>query len=177
MRTLAIALLAVALTGCGLDNFDVEVQEETTIPGNPLGSSLDFLPFGGGFSGFDLLADDELRDEGVDAEDIDSAKVEALQLELLTGSSFESWLDDVSFYVEAPGLPRQLVAEQHGIGSLPEGTIVLDLDVTRAELKPYVSRPLTIVTEVVGRPPVEDSRIRATLVVGVDADVSNFIGL
>jgi hypothetical protein len=177
MRTLPIAVLAVALTACGLDNFDLEVQEETTIPGNPLGSTLDPIPFGGGFSGMDLLDDSELRDEGVEAEDIDSAKVEALRLELLSGSSFETWLEDVSFYVEGEGLPRQLVAEQHGIGALPEGTILLDLDVSGAELKPYVSRPITIVTEVVGRPPVDDSRVRATLVVGVDADVSNFIGL
>jgi hypothetical protein len=177
MRTLSIVLLATALSACGLDNFHVELEEETTIPGSPLGAGLDFVPFGGAFADVDLLADSELRDEGVDAGDIDSAKLESLQLEVVAGSSFESWLDDVAFYVEADGLPRVLVAEQHGIGALPDGTIVIDLDVTGVELKPYVSRPMTIATEVEGRPPEQDTTIRARAVMGVDADVSNFLGM
>lgn len=178
MRTLSIVLLAGTLAGCGLDNFDVELDEEATVPGDPAANAvLDVLPFGTQFENIDLLADQELRDEGVDAGDIDSAKIESMRLEVLDGASFEDWLDDVAFYVEAEGLERKLVAEKHDVRAMPAGTGVLELDVTRVELKPYVSKPLTIVAEVAGRPPVEDTRIRATIVVGIDADVSNFLGL
>lgn len=181
MRTLSIVLLATALSACGLDNFDIDLEEETTIPGVgvavPPGAELESIPFGGSFTDIDLLSDKELRDEGVDAGDIDSAKVKSLRLEVVAGSSFESWLGDAAFYVEAEGLPRELVAEKHDIDTLPTGTTVLDLDVTGLELKPYVSKPMTVVAEAAGLPPEEDTTVRARLVVGVDADVSGFLGL
>lgn len=176
-RTLSLAVVAVALSACGLDNFHVEYEDDTTIPGSPVGSVLEFAPFGGAFDGVDLLSDQKLRDEGVSADNLDSARVEVLELSVTAGSSFETWLDDVAFYVEAEGLPRKLVAEKHGIRQLPAGTILLDLDCTRVELKPYVAKPMTITAEATGRPPVEDTQIHARVVVDVDADVSSFLGL
>jgi hypothetical protein len=170
----AAVLLATTLAGCGLDRFDVDFSSSTTVPGDPLGGAiLDDLPFGGEFAGVNVLEEEELRDAGVDRDDIDSAKLRSMRLEVTDGEPLPGWLDEVAFYVEADGQPRRLVASRTGIGDLPAGTTSIDLDVENVELKPYVIREMTISAEANGGPPTEDTTIRAVAVVRVDANVSS----
>jgi hypothetical protein len=168
-RALASAvLLAVA---CGdLDKVDVTRTGTATVPGSPLGAPGSVS----GIAAFDIgIGRDALREQGIDADDVDSARLIALRLEVTEGESLEAWLDEIAFFVEAPGLPRILVAERQGIRSLPAETTSLDLEVTRADLKPYVLAPsASVVAEGRGIPPAQDTTLRATATIRVDVNVS-----
>lgn len=173
----AILAAAVLLSGCGLDKFNVDLDATATVPGNPAANAiLDALPFGASFQNVNVLDQKELRDAGVDAGDIDSARLRALRLEVQSGDALETWLESVAFYVEADGEPRVRVAHKEGIGALPAGTTAIDLEVDPGvELKPYVSKPMTLSAEVTGKPPAQDTTIKSTATVRVDAAVSNFL--
>jgi hypothetical protein len=167
-RSLAAAALLLAVTACGgLDEVDISRSATAMVPEGPGGAVLS------GALGLDLaIGRDALQQEGVDPEDVDSARLVALRLEVLSGANLESWLEAVAFHVEAPGLPRVLVAERSGIRALPAGTRSSELAVTGVDLKPYVLAPnATVTAEVSGSPPAEDTEVRATATIRVDVNV------
>lgn len=164
----ALALCALLVAACGdVDEVDVTRSGTATVPG------------GGGALPADAVAldlaigRDALAQDGIDPDDVDSARLVALRLAVVSGTSLEAWLDEVAFHVEAPGLPRVLVAQKRGIRSLPGGTTAVDLDVSGVDLKPYVLAPTATVTaEVAGTQPPESTTVRATATIRVDVDVS-----
>lgn len=165
----ACALLAV--TACGsLDEVDVTRSATATVPGVPGG---EVLPSGTISALGIALGRNALEEEGIDPNDVDSARLVALRLDVSSGASLETWMEAISFHVEAPGRPRVLVAQRGGIRSLPAGTRSVDLEVTGVDLKPYVLEPVaTITAEATGRPPAEDTVLRATATLRVDVNVS-----
>lgn len=171
-RVLAsVALLAVA--ACGrLDEVDLTRSESVVVPGAPGGAALP-----GSAVQLALPLDrDALEQEGIDPDDVDSARLVGLRLEALSGSSFEGWLDAIVFHLVAPGLPRVLVAERSGIRALPAGTRTLELDMSGADLKPYVLSPDAALTaEVVGSQPGEETQVRATATLRVDVSVGGLV--
>jgi hypothetical protein len=169
LRALALAPVALVLAACGeLDQIDVVHSGSATVPGGPA------VPISGAIAAFPFsLGRDALSEEGVDANDVDSARLVGLRLEVTQGTSFQDWLDEISFYVEAPGLAPVLVATKAGIGSLPDGTSVVDLDTTGVDLKPYVLADTTTVTaQGSGTAPPVDTTVKATATVRVDVSVS-----
>lgn len=171
-RALALAPALLLLAACGdLDEVDVTRSGSATIPG---GSAA--LPEGA-LATFPLsIGRDALADEGVDPDDVDSARLVGLRVEVTAGTSLERWLDSVAFWVEAPGLPRVLVAQRSGIDALPAGTMSVDLDVPGVDLKPYVLAPTTTVTaEGAGVQPPETTTVKATMTVRVDVNVSGLL--
>jgi hypothetical protein len=173
-RALALVPVALLLAACGdLDQIDVVRSGTATLPGVPGGAALPgdaIPPFP--FS----LGRDALAEQGVDPNDVDSARLVGLRLEVTQGTSLEDWLDEVSFYVEAPGLPRVLVASKTGIGALPDGTTAVELDAAGVDLKPYVLADTTAVTaEGAGTIPPVDTTLRATVTVRVDVNVSGLL--
>jgi hypothetical protein len=173
-RLLALAPAALLLAACGdLDEVDVTRSGAATVPGAAGGAALP----DGAFASFPFsIGRDALAEQGVDADDVDSARVVALRLEVTAGTSLEAWLDQVAIWVEAPGLPRVRVAEKGGIGALPAGTAAVDLDVSGADLKPYVLAPTTtVVAEGAGSQPPVDTTVEATLTVRLDVNVSGLL--
>lgn len=167
------ALLAVpavlVLAGCGdLDEIDVVRSGTATVPGGPA------VPLSGVVATFPFsIGRDALAEEGIDPGDVDSARLVALRLEVTQGASLEDWLDAVSLWVEAPGLPRVLVASRTGIAALPDGTAAVDLEAAGVDLKPYVLADTTALTaEGSGTAPPVDTTLRATATVRVDVNVS-----
>lgn len=168
-RTLAVAAL-LAVAACGdLDEVDVTRSGTAVVPGGPGGAALP-----GGAVGLGVaVGRDVIEGEGIDPDDVDSARLVGLRVEILSGASLETWLDRVAFHVEAPGLPRVLVAERSGLRALPAGTRAVDLDVPGVDLKPYVLAPqATVTAEVSGSQPAEDTEVRATATIRVDVNVS-----
>jgi len=170
----AVAVLLLALlAACGsIDEVDITRSASGTVPGAAGGPPL----AGDALGTLDLAIDrGTLRENGVDPEDVDSARLVGLRLEISQGggTSFEAWLDSVSFHVEAPGLPRVLVAQKDGIGSLPPGTTAVDLDTLGVDLKPYVvAESAKVTAEASGTQPAADTTIRATATVRVDVNVT-----
>lgn len=169
-RTTLALLLAVTACG-GLDEVDFTRSASVTIPAGPAGSPSGTI---GGFSPVDLGGEAALREQGIDPDDIDSAHPRSLRLEVTEGASLETWLDDVVLRARAEGLPEVIVAEKHGIRSLPAGTRVVELDVRRdVDLKRYlVGQSPTLGIEATGTPPIADTTVEITATVRVDVNVS-----
>ena len=172
-RTTLALLLAVTACG-GLDDVDFTRSATVTIPGGPAGASSGTI---GGFGTVDLGGEDALRDEGIDPDDIDSAHPRSLRLEVREGASLETWLEDVVLRARAEGLPEVVIAEKHGIRSLPAGTRALELDVHRdVDLKPYlVGQSPTLGIEATGTPPAADTTVEITARIRVDVNVSGLL--
>lgn len=169
-RALALGALLAATACGGIDEIDVTRSATASVPGSPGGAALPV----GAVAPLDLtLGRDALRQEGIDPNDVDSARLVAFRLEATSGASLETWLDSVAIHVEGPGLPRVLVAQRSGIRSLAAGTRSVDLEVPGADLKPYLLAPTATVTaEAGGNQPAEDTAIRATATLRVDVSVS-----
>jgi hypothetical protein len=169
--TAAASLLLLAAAACGdLDEVDVTRSGEVTIPGAPGAPPLDV----NAAAAIQVaLGRDAIEAEGIDPNDVDAARLRAVRLEVVSGSSLETWLDEVSLDVEAPGLPRVRVAQRAGIRALPAGTTVVDLETTGVDLKPYVLAPSAVLTPALGgTAPASDTTIRATATLRVDVSVS-----
>ncbi len=161
----------VLLSACGsLDEVDVTRKANVTVPGAagspPLsGTALASLPL--------VIDRRALAENGIDPNDVDSAKLVGLRLTVTQGTSLEAWLESVSFFAEATGIPRTLIATKSGIGSLPAGTTTVELDVPGVDLKPFVLADAVQVTaEVTGTQPPVDTTLEVTATIRVDVNVS-----
>jgi hypothetical protein len=166
---LVAAVLLLGACG-GLDEVDVTRSANGTAPGANGAPPL----AGGALAGLDVAIDrGVLAENDIDPDDVDSAKLVRLRLEVTQGTPFEAWLDSVSFFIEAPGLPRALLAQRSGIRALPAGTTTVDLDVPGVDLKPYaLADDSTVTGEVSGTQPPVDTAVRATATIRVDVNVT-----
>lgn len=173
-RLLALVPAALLLASCGrLDEVDIRRSASGTIPGAPGATPLP----SGTFAGLGLMLDRSvLEQNGIEPDDVDSARLVGLTLAATQGTSLEAWLDAVSFHVEGPGLPRALVARRTGIRGLPAGTRTIELETFDVDLKPYVLAPSsTVVVEVTGNQPPQDTTVEATATVRVNVNVSGLL--
>jgi hypothetical protein len=174
MRLLALAATALLLASCArLDEVDITRTASGTIPG-AAGAPPLAIP---ALAGLGLMLDEAtLRANGIEPKDVDSAKVVGLRLAVTNGTTFEAWLDAVSFFVQAQGLPRVLVAQKTGIRSLPPGTTVVELSTPGVDLKPYVVAPsATIAVEASGSQPPAATTIEATATIRVNVNVTGLL--
>lgn len=173
-RLLAAVPAALLLATCGrLDEVDITRSATGTVPGAAGGRPISGVALGG----LDLFVDRKaLEDNGIHPDDVDSARLVALRLEVTQGTSFDAWLDSVAFYVETAGQPRVLVAQRSGIRSLPAGTTAVDVDASGVDLKPYVlASDGTVTAEASGIQPPVDTTIRATATVRVNVNVTGLL--
>jgi hypothetical protein len=166
----AVALGALLGAACGrLDDVDVTRSATVTVPGSPARAPLP----AGAFALDVAIGREALEAEGIDRNDIDAARLVRARIDVVSGSALEAWLDGVALHLEAPGLPRVLVAERRGIGALPAGTNAIDLQPSGVDLKPYVLASGSKVTaEATGTQPAETTTVRATATVRVDVSVT-----
>jgi hypothetical protein len=172
MTRLARALVPAALlaTACGgLDEVDFTRSTTITVPGGP-GGALPVDAIGAVDLDIDRTA---LEAEGIDPDDVDSARLVGVRLEVTQGTSLEQWLDDVELHAEAPGLPRTLLARRTGIRALPASTSAVDLETSGADLKPFVlADTATVIAGASGLQPPVDTTVRVIATIRVDVNVS-----
>lgn len=165
-RRLAALAGAVVLCTCGtLDRFDVTTSASANIPGATL---LDELLGAVTFGGFDKIDfSKQISNQGVSADQIDSVKLTSFVIHTEDGSGATlDFIKSASFYAEAEGLPKILVAS----GDAFAGQTSVELDLEDEELKPYVIAPsMTLSAEVEGKKPQQDTVITADVTLGVDA--------
>lgn len=151
LRIGAVLCIAGLGTACGaLDEFKQTIVDTTTIPFTQPAQA-PFTPSfsGGGFSSVDVSNLQEFKNNGVSAGDVDAIWVESVTLDLSTGANnpaidqLDNFIVSVQLFVEAPGLPRQVVATKT---MMPE-TASTTLDITPGDmtpgfnLKPYAIAP------------------------------------
>jgi hypothetical protein len=169
----AIALAALALGTCSsLDNVEVPVTGDATIPRRSvLDELVGNLSFAG-FDGFDISQSQQFENQGYSKDQVDSVRMLEMTLTIRSpaGSNFD-FLDAIRFYAEADGLPRVLVAE---LTPVPDGASALSLVVdSSVELQPYVIAPaMTLTTEADGVRPAEETMIEAEAIFDIDVNVT-----
>lgn len=164
------AVVAVLACQGELLRIDVPQESETTIPKATLVETLlGDLGFGD-FVDMDITASQELQNQGVQPGDIVDVRLTAFSLTVTSPSSGDlSFVTSLEVYVEAPGLPRVLLASG---SDFPAGQARVDLDLEDVDLTDYaVSQSMTIELEAEGSRPEDDTRVLAAtnLSVGVTA--------
>jgi hypothetical protein len=169
----AVALAVLVLGTCSsLDNVEVPVTAQATIPRRSvIDELLGNLAFTG-FEGFDISQSQQFENQGYSKNQVDSVRMLELTLTIRSpASSNFDFLDAIRFYAEADGLPRVLVAE---LSPVPAGVTELSLDVdSSVELQPYVIAPsMTLTTEAEGVRPAEETMVDAEAIFDVDVNVT-----
>lgn len=175
VATLAAGALAA---GCGANVFPVEVEGETTVPGDPspISQILTAFPNVGSFSNIDFDQTQEFQNQGVSKDQVNSVRMDHVRIEIVSPETQDfSFLEKLEFYARA-GDQEVLVADKVGIDKLglKAPHPVLDMDVKRdVELQPFVTAPsMSIIVRGRGRVPPQDTRLRAN--VGVNVEIKIF---
>jgi hypothetical protein len=167
-RFAALAPAVVALAACQPNAFTVEVKGETTVAGDPspVPAVLNAFPSIGSFTDVDFQQSQDFKNQGVSPNQIQSVKPDAISLKIVSPESQDfTFLETLQFYAQT-GDQEVLVAQKTGIDKLglKGPNPVLELDVTNAELKPFITAPSTsIVVRGRGRQPPQDTRLEATV--------------
>lgn len=162
------ALAGIFAIACQNGLFTLRIRDEatTTVPrGTVLEDLVGDLGFGE-FLAMDLTQRQELRNQGVEPGDIAIAELTAFSLRAVGPDGADlAFLESMSLYVEAPGLPEVLIASAD---DFPEGEAEVIFELTGEDLTPYVvSQSMTFTTEVRGSRPDVDTEVAASFEVEV----------
>ena len=171
-RVKTVLFSALLWAGCqgGLLTISVDEEASTEVPaGTLLESLLGDIGFGA-FLDMDVMASEELQNQGVQPGDVVEVFLTSFDLETTSPAGADlSFLSEMHVWVEAPDLDRVEIAHT---GTFPEGQGSVSLDLEGVDLADYVvSQSMTITTEVMGHRPEQDTTVtgRFSLDVGVTA--------
>lgn len=169
-RSLMMLLPLAALVGCDGDLFTIRIQDEATTTVEK-GTVLEELAGDFGFGDFvsmDITESAALQNQGVEPGDIQNVRLEYMQLEATAPSGADlSFFSSMEIYVEAPDLPRMLIASA---SDFPEGEALIDMTIEDADLTDYAtSQSMTFDVDVNAQRPSEDTDVtsRFSVAVGV----------
>ena len=163
-----VALGALFTLTCGeVTSYAFTEDAETFVRGSsseePLNGNLDF----GGFEALNLPDDEQLTRYGVATNQINTIDVSSLVLEFAEGSEGDdlSFLTNVTFYAEAPGLEPVKIATRERFGV---GERVVELTPEPADLKAHaLTRAMRITNHFEGQRPPLHVTLKATLTLEV----------
>lgn len=167
-------LCCLSLAACSAPTFTAEVKGETTVPASPvLGTVLNAFPAISSFAGLNFNENQDFKNQGVTKNQVSSVHVKSLKLKVLSPDDADfSFLDSLEFFAKA-GDQEVRIAWKENIAELGlrAPNPVLDLDVEKVELQPYVTAPsMSIIVRGKGRAPAKEVRLQAT--VALDVQVS-----
>lgn len=163
-----VGLGLLILVACQGQLFNVRISDEATTR-VPRGTVLEQLVGDLGFRDFlamDLTQSQELRNQGVEPGDIVLAELVrfSLRVDAPDGADL-SFLESMSIFVEAPSLPRLLLASAD---AFPEGEPEVEFELTGEDITDYVvSQSMTFSTQVRGTRPEQDTDVTASFAVRV----------
>ncbi len=166
IRPFVIAIAAGWLSACHLPiTFHAEQKGEMTIPGNPFGGVLN-IPGVGSFNNIDFNQNQDFVNQGVSKDRVSSVQVDSVKLQITNPNNqgFD-FMDTLQIFAKT-GDQQVEVAHKTSIRQLGLGppNPQLTLDVTRAELKPYVTAPsMTLVVNGSGTAPARDTTLSITV--------------
>lgn len=165
-RCLILIPLALSLVGCEPGTFYTEVKGQTTLQGDPspLSNLLGTFEPIGSFTNMDFDSNTDFQNEGVTTDQVRNVSVTKFTLKIVSPSSQDfDFLEEISFFARV-GESEVLIAEATEISSrgLSPPNPVLTLDVSGAELQPFVAAPaMSIVVRGSGRVPPQDTTLEA----------------
>ena len=172
-RLAVVGLVLLAPLCCGgLDTFDISEESTTTVEAGTLLEQLAGDLGFGGFLNMDVSQSEELKNQGVEKEDIDSVRLASLVLEITDPPADQDFgfLESLEVFVEAAGSPRARIARG---GPFPAGARRVELAVDEVELEPYATaEAMSVTAEVTGRRPDRATTVKATMELRVDVDVT-----
>ncbi len=158
----------LALTGCKGIAFNVSQESEIVVEqGTPLEALLGDLTFGE-FSDLDITSRDVVQNQGVEPGDINEVRLTELVLTATDPDDADlSFISTLDFFVEADGLPQELVASQD---DFPEGQAVVPLELEDLDLTEYALKDsMTLTTDVSGGRPEVDTTVLAEFTLRIRA--------
>ena len=150
-----------ALAYIDVDGSDRVVVEEGSIVEDLLGDL--------GFEGFvqmNVVASEELQNQGVEAGDISSVQLVSFELAAVEPADGDlSFFESVAVWVEAPGLDPVMIADAV---DFDEGRQVVSFDVYDVDLTDYVvSESMTLTTDIVAGRPDKETVVEAAYLLDV----------
>lgn len=156
-----IAALGV-LTACDPTvAFEVKVDGEAVVQGDPLLGALGGFPVFSDLVAVDISQTDEFENHDTRKENVRAARLTKLRLTVVDpeDASFD-FLSEITFFVESPNHPRRQVATK----AIPQDATTVDLELADVDLAPYVRDDgFSLRTDAEGRRPRRDTRVRAEL--------------
>ncbi len=176
LHLLAAAALLTSVAcadGTSLDNFDVEVSEQTTLPGaTPLDLVFNNFPQLDAFTRFNISDSQDFQNSRYSPDDVDSVQLTAFSLTSVQPDTQDlTFLGQLVLYLETSGLPRKEIAR---CDTFPPGQTRVAFQTTDDDLKAYIlARESTLTVDVKNsrRPPQETTlKVDATF----DVDIKIF---
>lgn len=170
---LAILVLA-ELSACGTDVIDVQQSATSQVEaGSIIENFIGDMGFGD-FLNMDLSQSSELKNQGISKDQIDSVHLTEFKLKITDPASGQdfTFLDKLSFAVEAPDVARKNVAQA---GPFADGAREVTMTLENLDLAPYATaEKMNILSNVTGHRPQHDTTIRADLTFRVDVNVLGY---
>jgi hypothetical protein len=168
LRSIRLVGLGALLACAQATSFSTTVEAQTQIEGGTLLEQLAGDMGFDSFLAFDVTANEQFANQGVERHQIDSVRLTALRLNASAGDF--TFLDRLEFFVEAEGQDRVRIA--HG-GPFPEGQADIELSLDDVDLAPYAAaETMDLKTVVQGRRPDQDTTITAGVDFLIDVNVS-----
>ena len=158
---LILCVLLLPLAACGnpadLDNFDVTIEEMTSVPGaTPVEILLDSFPVVDGLANFDISNSSEFQNGQYSPDDVGSVRLKRLTMSVVSPDGQDlSFFGDVVFLLSTDGMPTIEVATA---SEFPEGATSVDFETSGADIKDYVlaqAGSFTVEVADTKRPPQE----------------------
>lgn len=172
------ALLLFAASACGgIDHFEHVMVDEATVPGSSMINGPFSVQYGGDFNGVDLSKSESFSNNGVDPNDVDAIFVKAVRLEGTRPDvdRLNVILNSVVIWVQAPDLPRVVVASSYNFPNSNQASIevVAAEDGESINLKPYATAAsMTVGTDInLKVQPAFDTTLRTTITLLVDINL------
>tara|TARA_Y100000589_G_scaffold200391_1_gene189054 strand:- start:334 stop:954 length:621 start_codon:yes stop_codon:yes gene_type:complete len=171
----ALPLLLSTITCGPLDVITVDETSTTTInKASIFEQLLGDIGFGA-FLNINLVDNTQMRNQNVEAHQIDSVYATALSLtitEPTSGQDF-SFIDSISFFVSTGGEEKVRIA---WLDTIAPGTTRLELEIDDIDLSPYATADsMTITSFVDGRRPDYDTVVEAQITLDVDLNVGGLL--
>lgn len=173
---LILCVLVLPLAACGnpadLDNFDVTIEEMTSVPGaTAVELLLDGFPVVDGLANFDLTDSSEFKNGQYSPDDVGSVRLERLTISVVSPDGQDlSFFGDVAFLLSTDGMPTIEVATA---SEFPEGVSSVNFDTSNADIKEYVlaqAGSFTVEVSDTKRPP-QETALKITAVFEVDLGI------
>jgi hypothetical protein len=169
---LAFFAASACADGTSLDNFDVEISEQTVAPGaTPLDLLLNSFPQLDAFTGFDLSQQQDFKNSSYTPRDVDSVTLTSFTLSAVDPPTQDlSFLGSMTLFLETKGLPRKEIARCE---RFPEGQTRAVFQTSPDDLKDYVLATESTLTVDVkdSKRPQQDTTLQVDAIFDVDVKV------
>jgi|GEM_PF-6675712 len=171
-------LLVVFLVSCGalsrLDNIEFSQTAALEVLGIDAGNTSIDGPLLPSLNNLNASFEQNLSSKDIELDKVDHVKLKAFELSATSPQGADlSFLSKVDIFLEAPGLPKVLIAHSN---SFPQGIFTLPLKVEDVNLKSYMSDDsISVSVDIQGDVPQNTTTISGLLTFDIDVNLKALI--